>query len=75
MDKHRFVDKREHRFDLFEPIADDPTLVICPQCEAMGKGFLNSHLEGRAMKAELSACRVVSFVRLRPIVRFLIRGR
>lgn len=47
MDKYRFIDKREHRFLLFEPTADDPTLVICPQCAGMGKVFLNSHFEGQ----------------------------
>jgi len=37
MDKKRYIDQREHRFTISEPIASDPTLIVCPKCFKMAK--------------------------------------
>jgi len=39
VEKLRHSDKREHRSTVFEPTMDDPTLVVCPKCNKLGKVF------------------------------------
>ncbi|MDF1662916.1 MAG: hypothetical protein P1V97_14160 [Planctomycetota bacterium] len=38
-EKDRHFDGHEHRFAITRPTRDDPTLVLCPQCQGLGKVF------------------------------------
>jgi hypothetical protein len=50
--KERFIDQREHRFEISVPTDDDPTLIVCPKCGKMGKVYVNEDYPGHEVEAK-----------------------
>ena len=56
-DNNSFLDSRVHRYELFIPTREDPTLVVCPCCQNKAKVLpLNDSNGGMRLSCERCGC-------------------